>query len=73
MLVATRWSHHAGKRQNALAPGGTTPAEVHRRRDALTFPAQGPAERSTWAIGAVVARFVHTEEVTGSNPVSPTE
>ena len=28
-----------------------------------------PASR---AIGAVVARFVHTEEVTGSNPVSPT-
>ena len=26
----------------------------------------------TRAIGAVVARFVHTEEVTGSNPVSPT-
>lgn len=25
------------------------------------------------AIGAAVARFVHTEEVTGSNPVSPTE
>jgi hypothetical protein len=25
------------------------------------------------AIGAVVARFVHTEEVTGSNPVSPTD
>ena len=24
------------------------------------------------AIGAAVARFVHTEEVTGSNPVSPT-
>ena len=24
------------------------------------------------AIGAVVARFVHTEEVTGSNPVSRT-
>ncbi len=24
------------------------------------------------AIGAVVARFVHTEEVAGSNPVSPT-
>jgi hypothetical protein len=29
----------------------------------------GVAQR---AIGAVVARFVHTEEVTGSNPVSPT-
>ena len=27
---------------------------------------------ATGAIGAVVARFVHTEEVTGSNPVSPT-
>ena len=26
----------------------------------------------TWAIGAVVARFPDTEEVTGSNPVSPT-
>ena len=28
---------------------------------------------SMGAIGAVVARFVHTEEVTGSNPVSPTK
>lgn len=27
---------------------------------------------ANWAISAVVARFVHTEEVTGSNPVSPT-
>ena len=26
----------------------------------------------TWAIGAAVARFLDTEEVTGSNPVSPT-
>ena len=26
-----------------------------------------------WAIGAVVARSVHTGEVTGSNPVSPTK
>jgi hypothetical protein len=31
------------------------------------------AHWSTRAIGAVVARFVHTEEVTGSNPVSPTQ
>ena len=30
------------------------------------------SRRSARAIGAVVARFVHTEEVTGSNPVSPT-
>ena len=32
----------------------------------------GVARERTGAIGAVVARFVHTEEVTGSNPVSPT-
>lgn len=25
----------------------------------------------TWAVGAVVARFLDTEEVTGSNPVPP--
>ena len=32
----------------------------------------GVAQAALGAIGAVVARFVHTEEVTGSNPVSPT-
>jgi hypothetical protein len=30
-------------------------------------------QHSSRAIGAVVARFLDTEEVTGSNPVSPTE
>ena len=30
------------------------------------------ARKRAGAIGAGVARFVHTEEVTGSNPVSPT-
>ena len=29
-------------------------------------------DNCTWAVGAVVARFLDTEEVTGSNPVSPT-
>ena len=33
----------------------------------------GVAHAALGAIGAVVARFVHTEEVTGSNPVSPTK
>jgi hypothetical protein len=33
----------------------------------------GVAQAALRAIGAVVARFVHTEEVTGSNPVSPTK
>src|SRR5919112_2562527 len=36
-------------------------------------PRRTTARRARWAIGAVVARFVHTEEVTGSNPVSPTD
>src|SRR6266511_2661668 len=31
-----------------------------------------PPRHSPRAIGAVVARFLDTEEVTGSNPVSPT-
>jgi hypothetical protein len=32
----------------------------------------GGENKENWAIGAVVARFPDTEEVTGSNPVSPT-
>jgi len=36
-------------------------------------PVATSVERNeNWAIGAVVARFPDTEEVTGSNPVSPT-
>ncbi len=31
------------------------------------------SQLNTWAIGAAVARFPDTEEVTGSNPVSPTQ
>ena len=34
---------------------------------------RGPADRPERAIGAAVARFPDTEEVTGSNPVSPTK
>ena len=32
----------------------------------------GDTATTDWAIGAAVARFPDTEEVTGSNPVSPT-
>ena len=32
----------------------------------------GCTQTKDWAIGAAVARFPDTEEVTGSNPVSPT-
>src|SRR5699024_9342912 len=35
-------------------------------------PRSSSGGRPYRAIGAVVARFLHTEEVTGSNPVSPT-
>ena len=38
----------------------------------VRIPSSPPSNRQ-WAIGAVVARFPDTEEVTGSNPVSPTE
>ena len=43
-------------------------SEVAAALDRYVFDRVG----SQRAIGAVVARFVHTEEVTGSNPVSPT-
>ena len=57
------WTDGDG-RAAAKSPGVRTPRALiapHRR-------SAGTAR----AIGAVVARFVHTEEVTGSNPVSPT-
>jgi hypothetical protein len=38
-----------------------------------SFRRTDPGLSGLRAIGAVVARFVHTEEVTGSNPVSPTD
>ena len=59
-----------------------TPASGARRGPSVRGPRASCATVSahrhratrcqTGAIGAVVARFVHTEEVTGSNPVSPT-
>ena len=39
----------------------------------LTFTPSLGIVLSVSVIGAVVARFVHTEEVTGSNPVSRTK
>ena len=36
-------------------------------------PVPTSLDNSTRAIGAAVARFLDTEEVTGSNPVSPTQ
>ena len=69
-------------RPRAAAPGPVTPRrpqeawhgerERSTARDGLASAARIDS-RSSRAIGAVVARFVHTEEVTGSNPVSPTQ
>ena len=54
----------------------TGQANRARRAAALAHDVRTPRtigyRESSRAIGAVVARFVHTEEVTGSNPVSPT-
>ncbi len=51
----------------------TRPNRHQWGRDVIAAPAcVRVCDRSRGAIGAVVARFVHTEEVTGSNPVSPT-
>ena len=52
----------------------TIMSSPHRKR---RWPPRSSARRlvaqlRARAIGAVVARFLHTEEVTGSNPVSPT-
>ena len=47
---------------------GSNPVSTSKAR---TSPSWGP--ELLRAIGAVVARFLDTEEVTGSNPVSPTE
>jgi hypothetical protein len=59
-------------------PGTSRPIEQASGRIALSCAASTYSRGIWWAslkraIGAVVARFVHTEEVTGSNPVSPTQ
>jgi hypothetical protein len=58
-------------RAAARAPGPVDTRGEPEVRDGLLFPAHRQVRDR--AIGAVVARFVHTEEVTGSNPVSPTD
>ena len=62
------------ERVTQACPGGV--AERLRQRPAkpctrvrIPYP---PLRSTVRAIGAVVARFLDTEEVTGSNPVSPT-
>ena len=49
-----------------------TPKRAMARRSwVASIGIRWSTRRGFGAIGAVVARFVHTEEVTGSNPVSP--
>src|SRR3712207_7031791 len=46
---------------------------IRRPPRSTLFPYTTLFRSSPRAIGAVVARFLDTEEVTGSNPVSPTK
>src|SRR3954466_258252 len=53
--------------------GNGLQSRVHGFKSRLPLATRGSTSReSSRAIGAVVARFLDTEEVTGSNPVSPT-
>src|SRR3954454_18908071 len=53
--------------------GNGLQSRVHGFKSRLHLATRGSTSReSSRAIGAVVARFLDTEEVTGSNPVSPT-
>src|SRR5690606_24184988 len=67
VLGTLRWVGRAARQR---------PAKPYRRVR-LPYPPHNSGRRlrwvrSIWAIGAAVARFPDTEEVTGSNPVSPT-
>src|SRR5699024_3188493 len=66
----------AGARSGRCAPSGMyVTSDLVRTAPGNVLASSSPLERvaSTFrAIGAGVARFLHTEEVTGSIPVSPT-
>jgi hypothetical protein len=73
--VRTRSSARRGSEQASFLIGGV----AERRGNGLQSRVRGFESRlhletlEAWAIGAAVARFPDTEEVTGSNPVSPTQ
>ena len=51
---------------------------LHLSKAPILYHSLLPSPRSgiiphAWAVGSVVERLVHTEEVTGSNPVLPTK
>ena len=52
--------------------GSGLQSRIHGFESRIHLQAEKP-RFSTWAIGAAVARFPDTEEVTGSIPVSPTK
>lgn len=65
----TRRGGDAGRRGRPATVHGTGSESPARLGSILHDAVHGRASR---AIGSVVERLVHTEEVTGSNPVSPT-
>src|SRR5690349_374176 len=63
---------HLGEVQEPARTAGSDVIHSSRMRYCFRRTHEPCSWLATGAIGAVVARFVHTEEVTGSNPVSPT-
>ena len=76
LLGVVRESHnHVSNATGSPSCSKSSPARLDRRfimRYGFTRNTTQETSAPSRAIGAVVARFVHTEEVTGSNPVSPT-
>jgi hypothetical protein len=70
---ARRWSkppRWSGREARQRTANPSTRVQIPSPPRLLGVPLRGPGPSR--AIGAVVARFLDTEEVTGSNPVSPT-
>src|SRR3978361_1356935 len=67
-----RWSGREA-RQRPAKPSTRVQIPSPPRPPRSTSAEGGPAEKEGGAIGAAVARFPDTEEVTGSIPVSPTD
>src|SRR3954447_6544682 len=62
-ILLTRWIGREARQR---------PAKPYTRVR-IPYPPPTWSNTQVWAIGAAVARFPDTEEVTGSIPVSPTE
>ncbi|VXB25214.1 conserved hypothetical protein [Pseudoclavibacter sp. 8L] len=76
LVIRSSVTQSGGKHQKEFARVSTHNTVTWPRGEAAACKAvhtgSNPVVTSQWAIGAAVARFPDTEEVTGSIPVSPT-